>query len=90
MTGKYNFSYTFVMKTAISIPDQVFESAEKLASRLGQSRSQLYTQAISGFVEKHRSDNVTKKLDDVYAKMDSQVDPILQNAQFHSLPKDKW
>ena len=90
MTGKYNFSYTFVMKTAISIPDQVFESAEKLASRLGQSRSQLYTQAISGFVEKHSTDNVTKKLDAIYAKTDVRLDLILQNAQFLSVTKDKW
>lgn len=33
------------MKTAVSIPDNIYTSAEKLAKRLGKSRSQLYTQA---------------------------------------------
>jgi metal-responsive CopG/Arc/MetJ family transcriptional regulator len=38
------------MKTAISIPDQVFKSAEVLASRLGISRSELYAKAIEAYV----------------------------------------
>jgi len=42
------------MKTVISIPDRVYESAEKLADRLGQSRSQLYTKALSSYIEKNQ------------------------------------
>lgn len=78
------------MKTAISIPDQVFESAEKLASQLGQSRSQLYTKAINSYIDKHRGDDVTKKLDQVYGQIDSSLDPKLQRLQSHSLPKEEW
>ena len=78
------------MKTAISIPDQVFESAEKLAERLGQSRSQIYAQALSSYLEKHRGDNVTKKLNEVYGSTKSSLDPGLQNLQTLSLPKDGW
>ena len=78
------------MKTAISIPDQVFESAEKLAERLGQSRSQIYAQALSSYLEKHRGDNVTKKLNEVYGSTKSSLDSGLQNLQTLSLPKDGW
>ena len=78
------------MKTAISIPDKVFESAEKLASRLGQSRSQLYTQALSSYVTKHQNDNLTKKLDEVYSAIDSKLDTGLASLQYKSLSKDKW
>jgi len=78
------------MKTAISIPDKVFESAEELAKRLGESRSRLYTQAISSYLEKHRRDNITKKLNQVYGSEDSSLDPALQRLQSLSLPKDRW
>ncbi len=78
------------MKTAISIPDNVFESAEKLANRLGQSRSQLYTKAVSSYLEKHRGDNVTKQLDAVYNNVDSRLDPALQDLQSQFLSKDRW
>ncbi|HTE21923.1 MAG TPA: ribbon-helix-helix domain-containing protein [Candidatus Limnocylindria bacterium] len=78
------------MKTAISIPDKVFESAEKLASQLGKSRSQLYTQALKSYMERQNGDNVTKKLNEVYGTEDSSLDPTLQKLQRQSLLKDKW
>ncbi|HUD07459.1 MAG TPA: hypothetical protein VMQ52_00015 [Candidatus Saccharimonadales bacterium] len=78
------------MKTAISIPDKVFNSAEKLANRLGQSRSQLYTQALNSYLDKHRGDNVTKKLDEVYTRMDSRLSTTIQILQSRTIPKDKW
>ncbi len=51
------------MKTAISIPDDVFEDAERLARRLGHSRSQLYSRAVREFVARHDPDRVTAALD---------------------------
>jgi metal-responsive CopG/Arc/MetJ family transcriptional regulator len=78
------------MKTAISIPDKVFESAEKLANRLGQSRSQLYTQALSIYLAKHKGDNLTKKLNEVYGPEVSTLDPNLLWLQSKSLFKDEW
>ena len=78
------------MKTAISIPDKVFESAEKLASRLGQSRSQLYTQAISAYLAKHRGDNLSEKLNDVYGSEASTLDTGLAKLQAKSLFKEEW
>ncbi|HUD06671.1 MAG TPA: hypothetical protein VMR34_02180 [Candidatus Saccharimonadales bacterium] len=78
------------MKTAISIPEKVFKSAEDLANQLGKSRSQLYTQAISSYVKRHSNENVTKRLDEVYSRTDSKLDASLRILQSRSLSKDKW
>jgi len=78
------------MKTAISIPDEVFETAEELANRLGKSRSQLYTQAISGYIKKYRQVNVTEMLDKIYSNIDSSLEPPLRKLQSRSLLKDEW
>jgi len=43
------------MKTAISIPDRVFRSAEQLAARLGVSRSELYSKALAALVNEHKT-----------------------------------
>ena len=54
------------MKTVISIPDPVFRSAEELAQRLGISRSELYSKAVAEFIERHRDDLVTHRLNEVH------------------------
>ncbi|MFM5891936.1 MAG: ribbon-helix-helix domain-containing protein, partial [Dolichospermum sp.] len=41
------------MKTAISLPDPVFEEAESLARQLGVSRSELYTKALKAYLRKY-------------------------------------
>jgi metal-responsive CopG/Arc/MetJ family transcriptional regulator len=78
------------MKTAVSIPDKVFESAEKLADQLGQSRSRLYTHALNSYLVKHQGDNTTKKLNEIYDTLDSTLDSGLATLQSRSLFKDKW
>lgn len=78
------------MKTAISIPDNIYNSAEKLATRLGKSRSQLYTQALSSYISGHRSEGITTKLNEVYNNNDSKTDTILTKLQFKSLSKEEW
>lgn len=78
------------MKTAISIPDPIFKAAEKMAQRLGLSRSELYAKAVDEFLQKHRNEGVTKELDKIYAKESSQLDPALQAIQSASIDKDEW
>lgn len=79
------------MKTAISIPDNVYQSAEQLASRLGESRSQLYTKALSSYVKKHQDDNVTNKLNEIYSDNDSTIHPALASFQNQTLLKhSEW
>jgi metal-responsive CopG/Arc/MetJ family transcriptional regulator len=53
------------MKTAISIPDDLFAAADALARSTGQSRSQLYSRAVREFVARHSPDRVTEALDEV-------------------------
>lgn len=50
------------MKTAISIPDEVFAEAERLCRQLGKSRSQLYTEAVRHYLAVHDADVVTERL----------------------------
>lgn len=80
------------MKTAISIPDEVFEAAEQVATSLGVSRSELYATAVREFVERRRRENVTSKLDEVYAddESSSELDPGLGALQAHSIGKEDW
>jgi metal-responsive CopG/Arc/MetJ family transcriptional regulator len=78
------------MKTAVSIPDPVFEAAEAVAGRLSISRSQLYTRAIQEFLELHGSQDVTDRLDRVYADNPSTLDPGLMDMQRKSLADNPW
>ena len=55
------------MKTAISIPDDVFAEAERLARRLKKSRSELYSRALREYVARHGAEHVTETLDSLYA-----------------------
>ncbi len=80
------------MKTAISIPDAVFEEAERLAKRRGWSRSELYANAVAEYVKGERFLGVRERLDAVYGADPeiSDLDPMIEQAQAHSLLKEKW
>ncbi len=80
------------MKTAISIPDPVFDAAERLSKRMRLSRSQLYARAVAGFVEQHQTLGVMEALNSVYREdtEDSGLDKIAQALQFCSLPQQRW
>ncbi len=78
------------MKTAISIPDEVFVAAEGLAERLGISRSQLYSSAIAQYVAAYRSKGVTARLDAVYETDVDELDPAILDLQNSSIPAEDW
>ena len=78
------------MKTAISIPDELFEAADRAAKMLEVSRSELYATAVLEYVNRHRNKDITEKLDEVYASNDSSVGPNLTNVQLKLLSKEKW
>jgi metal-responsive CopG/Arc/MetJ family transcriptional regulator len=78
------------MKTAISIPDEVFVAAEGLAERLGVSRSQLYSSAIAQYISAHRSKGVTACLNAVYENHVAEIDPLILDIQDSSIPKEEW
>jgi predicted transcriptional regulator len=60
---------TIGMKTAISVPDEVFEKAEATAKRLKISRSELYSRALQEFLDTHSPDRVTAAWDAVVAEL---------------------
>ena len=78
------------MKTAISIPDELFKEADHLADRLGISRSELYTSAVAEYIEDHQKEAVTEKLNEIYENQPSPVDAGLNTLQYSSLQKDEW
>ena len=78
------------MKTAISIPDPVFERAEGFARRRRISRSALFTAAVSEYMAQHRDDDVTERLNQVYGQEDSTLDPQITELQFRSLDEEQW
>jgi predicted transcriptional regulator len=78
------------VKTAVSVPDDLFRSAEAAARRLRISRSQLYATAISEFLQRQQAEAVTERLNEVYARRRAKVDSALHGAQVRSLDKDSW
>jgi metal-responsive CopG/Arc/MetJ family transcriptional regulator len=78
------------MKTAISLPDDLFNAAESLAGRLGVSRSRLVALALAEFIAKHRSSKVTERLNAVYAAQESGVEPPLRRAQARAVRRTEW
>ena len=79
------------VKTAVSIPDDVFAAAEAAARRSGMSRSQIFAEALRLFLKKHGKKGVTERLDAVYGESESKVDPVLSAMQSAStLTRKSW
>ena len=78
------------MKTAISIPDEVFKAAEIMAKRQGLSRSELYARAVAEYTKQADRELLTERINDSLADQVSAVDPILTRMQFASLDHEDW
>ena len=90
LRARYNQCYTKGMKTAVSLPDALFRSAEAAARKLRVSRSQLYATALREFLERRRNKNVTERLNEVYSKEPATLDPVMNAAQLRALKNDPW
>jgi metal-responsive CopG/Arc/MetJ family transcriptional regulator len=78
------------MKTAISLPDSLFDEAEQFALRKGLSRSELYAIALKEYLQAHRGEGIVEQLDTVYGEEDSSLDPFLVRLQASSLGSEQW
>jgi predicted transcriptional regulator len=78
------------MKTAISIPDDVFADAESLARELKQSRSQLYSRAVREYVARHSADSVTAALDSICAEEPAAAGSFISEASRRTLERSEW
>jgi metal-responsive CopG/Arc/MetJ family transcriptional regulator len=82
------------MKTAISLPDQLYEEAEKTAQSLGIPRSQLFARALEEFIAFHKRENITERLNRVYGGTDSSEFQEISNVGIESIrnltKNDTW
>ena len=77
------------MKTAISIPEELFEAAERFARRVGVSRSALYAKAVERYLREHRHYRVTERLNEVYGDTDGEMDPEMFEMQLISIQSEE-
>jgi predicted transcriptional regulator len=82
--------YTFGMKTAISIPDELFETAELLVEKLKISRSKLYARAIAEFVANYDNDLVTEQMDQALREIEIPYDEFSDEASRRVLTREEW
>jgi metal-responsive CopG/Arc/MetJ family transcriptional regulator len=78
------------MKTAVSIPDDVFQEAERLATDLKTSRSRLYSRALQEFVARHDPDQVTETMNRVVDEIGADRDEFSQIAARRVLERVDW
>jgi predicted transcriptional regulator len=78
------------MKVAISLPDPLFSAAEHLAEQLRVSRSQLYAQALSEYLDKRHEALITQRLNAVYGGAEEGVEVAINRAQLEVLGDETW
>ncbi len=78
------------MKTAISIPDPIFQAAEKYAKRMHKSRSQLFVEAMIEYLERHTPDEVTRMLNETIDAIGDVNDPFIRQTARRVLEQSEW
>jgi len=82
--------YTIGMKTAVSVPHEVFEQAERLARRTKKSRSRLFSEALREYVARHAPDEVTNAMNRVCDNIGEGKDPFVSAAARRTLERIEW
>jgi len=79
------------MKIVVLVSDRLFHSAEQLASRLGVSRSELYSKVLAALVDEHRDDVITFRLNEIYgcARNSSSLEAGIASLQHRTLARSK-
>jgi metal-responsive CopG/Arc/MetJ family transcriptional regulator len=78
------------MKTAVSIPDDVYRGAERLARRTRKSRSRLYGDALKEYLARHAPDEVTEAMNRACAEVGETKDPFVSSAARRILERTEW
>jgi metal-responsive CopG/Arc/MetJ family transcriptional regulator len=78
------------MKTAISIPDDLFRRAEEVARTLGKSRSQLYREALAEYLVSREPRSVTSALDEVVSELGPEPDAWIGVTGRRALERSEW
>jgi metal-responsive CopG/Arc/MetJ family transcriptional regulator len=78
------------VKTAVSVPEDLYLLAEAIAKRLRVSRSRLYATALSEYLARVQSENVTSQLNKIYFEEPAKLDDVLHRAQLQSMKRNVW
>ncbi len=78
------------MKTAISVPSEIFQLSERLAKRLQVSRSAVFAMGVKKLGEELDDQEITKNLDAYYREKKAEIDPVIVQMAALSLPKEEW
>ena len=78
------------MKTAVSIPDDIFERAERLASRERRSRSDVYAAALDQYLARQSGDEITETMNRVCDEVGESDDAFLAAAGRRVLDRVEW
>jgi predicted transcriptional regulator len=78
------------MKTAVSIPDDVFAEAGRLARRMKRSRSDVYSRAPAEYVARHAPDRVTEAMNRALDEIDEPLDQFARAASRRVLKRSAW
>ena len=79
------------MKTAISLPDDLFRAADRYAKRMHKSRSQLYAQALAEYLARHAPDEVTEAMNRVVDRLGAPPpDRFVTAAARRTLEHTEW
>jgi metal-responsive CopG/Arc/MetJ family transcriptional regulator len=78
------------MKTAVSIPDDVFEKVERFARRAKRSRSEVFSAALREYIARHAADEVTDALNRAVDEIGDPRDEFVAAAARRILEKTEW
>jgi metal-responsive CopG/Arc/MetJ family transcriptional regulator len=78
------------MKVAVSIPDPIFREAERISRRIRVPRSQFYAHALEAYVRERFGEDITERLNEVYARTSSKLDPAAEGLSLEILRREKW
>ena len=78
------------MKTAISVPDDIFQLSERLAKKLKISRSAVFAMGVRRLGEELSEENIIARINAVCEKIDTSLDPGLRAYQSRRFRKSEW
>lgn len=84
------YSYTTGMKTAVSIPEDVFKGAERLARKTKRSRSRLFSDALKEYLARHTPDSVTEAMNKACSELGAAKDEFVSSAARRVLERSEW
>ena len=78
------------MKTAVSIPDDVFKKVERFARRAKRSRSEVFSAALREYMARHSPDEITVAINHALENIGDQKDEFVAAAARRVLEKTEW